>query len=293
MCLLSEPLVGISLFQMLNDKDNEDLAQQSILQRCRLALNIAKSIQYLHQCWPPISHSQVCSENILIGFAANGFRPKLCVGIHGFFTQQTLFENFHFWRWTPPELFNDKDAANFKTHLPGDIYGFGLLLFEIVFLTQAFASDLSYFQRNSYHVEVDSQSLQLAISQGLRPTFPHSNHPEINRLIDSCWNSKPTARPTINHVVEILAQLTNEELVLPKPLVPHNERVSQTIRLDLPNPSKLGFILGKSPLSNSKGVVCICFVSDNQIWIGYRYGTIEVLEFKVSTFFFQEIKVQN
>jgi len=79
-----------------------------------------------------------------------------------------------------------------------DVFSFGIVVCEMV--------------TGKYPYEDDRSSIntfEQAIIQGLRPQIPADCPECLRALINECWADDPAARPSVDHIVEILVDLKN------------------------------------------------------------------------------------
>jgi serine/threonine protein kinase len=83
-----------------------------------------------------------------------------------------------------------------KHHVPTkkvDIFGLGLVLYEVLVGESVFPKDSSIAQMAKMQVE------------GWRPEIPKSIHPAVRKVIEKCWSKNPDVRPTIDEIYERLS----------------------------------------------------------------------------------------
>lgn len=91
--------------------------------------------------------------------------------------------------YTPPETFSDNNYYG----KAGDVYAFGVILYEILFPGEPPFKGCSFC------------SIITKVSRGERPTFPDSNNSEAYKdLITRCWAQEEYNRPTFEQIVEEL-----------------------------------------------------------------------------------------
>jgi serine/threonine protein kinase len=76
-----------------------------------------------------------------------------------------------------------------------DVFSVGLILYEMLTGHEAFSSELS------------AADLRRKIQERERPPIPGSMKREVGQLIERCWDSDPTKRPSIGEVWHILKQM--------------------------------------------------------------------------------------
>ena len=88
--------------------------------------------------------------------------------------------------YVAPELF--KDGAYSKA---SDVYSFGILMWEIS------------SEKKPFHEFIHDQLLALRIFNGLRPTITEDTPQFYRDLMQKCWHSDPTQRPTAKEISEL------------------------------------------------------------------------------------------
>eukprot|EP01132_Coremiostelium_polycephalum_P005540 gene5540-6899_t len=77
-----------------------------------------------------------------------------------------------------------------------DVYSFGIVLWEL------FTQDLPFKDLTDY------QRVNFVLSGG-RPTIPDTIPPRVSQLIQDCWNSEPTKRPTFPEILNTLYSISS------------------------------------------------------------------------------------
>ncbi|KAI3512376.1 hypothetical protein L1887_19691 [Cichorium endivia] len=181
-----------------------------------MAMDIARGMNYLHHCNPPIIHRDLKSSNLLVDknwtvkteeailvgpvgfsgsthfprlvvsssfFVANG--PRKCEFIHGIKPQ-----------WMAPEILRNEQADE-----KSDVYSYGVVLWEIT--TQKIPwDDLNPMQVIG---AVGFMNRQLEIPKDVDPLWAS--------LIESCCCSKPQSRPTFQEIIHKLKDLQKKFVV--------------------------------------------------------------------------------
>src|SRR5205085_1535153 len=102
-----------------------------------------------------------------------------------------------------PELFNGGSYSQ-----ASDVYAFGVIMWEISASTNPFLE--------SAH----DKHLALQILKGLRPEITKDTPPFYQDLMQKCWHSDPTQRPTAKEIYDLtskwrysLAQEINDQII--------------------------------------------------------------------------------
>uniref|UniRef100_A0ACD5XEC2 Uncharacterized protein n=1 Tax=Avena sativa TaxID=4498 RepID=A0ACD5XEC2_AVESA len=159
-------------------------------QRLKMALDVAKGMNYLHTSIPTIIHRDLKSSNVLVDKnwtlkVSNFGMSKL--KHHSFLSSKSAAGTSE---WMAPELLRN-EAANEKC----DIYSFGVILWELATLRVPW-SGLSPMQVVG---AVGFQSRRLAI--------PPKVEPVVASILWSCWQTDPSLRPSFSQIVSSLKQL--------------------------------------------------------------------------------------
>ncbi|CAB4413986.1 unnamed protein product [Rhizophagus irregularis] len=105
--------------------------------------------------------------------------------------------------YTDPKSFNRSTTTLYVLNNKSDVYGIGVLLWEI-------SSGQPPFHSIPYDV-----GLALSILQGLRETPIPNTSIDYIKMYTDCWNIEPDNRPTINQVVdELKAIMTKENIII-------------------------------------------------------------------------------
>eukprot|EP00249_Psilotum_nudum_P023813 c28991_g1_i1 orf=309-3122(-) len=192
--IVTEYLPRGSLFRLLHRAGARDMLDEK--RQIRIALDVAKGMNYLHQRSPPIVHRDLKSPNLLVDstwvvkvcdfglsrFKANKFLSQSAAGTH---------------EWMAPEVLRD-EPSNEKC----DVYSFGVILWELVTLQRPW-SGLS-------HAEV----VGAVGFQNRRLQIPKDVNPKIAAIIELCWASDPRQRPSFASIMESLKSLQKSTMNL-------------------------------------------------------------------------------
>ncbi|KAF2069141.1 hypothetical protein CYY_009538 [Polysphondylium violaceum] len=174
----------------------------------KLALDIAKGMDFLHSVTPPLLHRDLKSPNILLTMKDGNYHAK--VGDFGLSSRMFIQALRHKLRnfpvgnitWVAPEILREEEYT-----VKSDVYAFGLILHEL--LTRKHP----YKEFNYSMVSL----LEEAIKNGLRPTIPNNyiqssvvGH-EYCSLIRDCWDGDVDRRPTFTKIVKRLRQIISRD----------------------------------------------------------------------------------
>ena len=103
--------------------------------------------------------------------------------------------------YVAPEILAGKASG-----LPGDVYAFGILLFESLALQSRY-EDL----RNGVRAISWDEIERRVVTDGLRPSMPeYITAKSVRKVITMCWDQSPDARPDMHSVVGYLIDLQKD-----------------------------------------------------------------------------------
>lgn len=129
--MIMELCPGMDLCNFLTNNPKIPTDPQFALLRLRIAIDIAKGMQHLHNLTPPVIHRDLRSPNVFVVSADDNAETIAKIGDFGLaeFTAHGLNEALPTWQWLPPETFNA--IGNFKYNERCDRWSFGIVLWEI------------------------------------------------------------------------------------------------------------------------------------------------------------------
>lgn len=186
LAIVTEFLPRGSLFRTLH-RNNQSL---DIRRRLRMALDVARGMNYLHHRNPPIVHRDLKSSNLLVD---KNWTVK--VGDFGlsrlkhatFLTTKSGRGTAH---WMAPEVLRN-EPSNEKS----DIFSFGVILWELV--TESIPWN-------------NLDPLQVVAVVGFmdrRLEIPENLDPEFSSIICDCWQSEPQNRPSFKDLIMKMSDL--------------------------------------------------------------------------------------
>ncbi|KAF3451079.1 hypothetical protein FNV43_RR07168 [Rhamnella rubrinervis] len=168
----------------------------------RFALDIARGMNYLHECKPdPIIHCDLKPKNILLdsggqlkvaGFGVTRLskispdKAKLAQA-GGNIDPSNIY--------VAPEIYKDEIFDRSV-----DAYSFGLILHEMT-------EGLQSLQHKS-----PEEMVKIMCLEGKRPPFKSKSKsypPELKELIEECWDPEPVVRPTFSEVIVRLDRIVS------------------------------------------------------------------------------------
>ncbi|KAI3756037.1 hypothetical protein L1987_55849 [Smallanthus sonchifolius] len=184
--ILTEFLPRGSLFKLLH-RSNVQLDER---RRMRMALDVAKGMNYLHTSNPIIVHRDLKTPNLLVD---KNWVVKVCdfgmsrMKHHTFLSSKSTAGTPE---WMAPEVLRN-EPSNEKC----DVYSFGVILWELATLR------IPWTEMNSMQVvgAVGFQFRHLDI--------PEHVDPAAARIISDCWHLEPQSRPSFKEIISRLRSL--------------------------------------------------------------------------------------
>eukprot|EP00249_Psilotum_nudum_P022894 c28683_g2_i2 orf=478-3453(+) len=184
--IVTEYLPRGSLFRLLhrpNTQLNEEL-------RLKMALDVAKGMNYLHTSTPIIVHRDLKSPNLLVD---KNWVVKVCdFGLsrmkhHTFLSSKSTAGTPE---WMAPEVLRN-EPSNEKC----DVYSFGVILWELATSQQPWSG-------------INPMQVVGAVGfQNRRLEIPRDVDPLVARIIRECWQSDPSLRPSFSQLMVALKPL--------------------------------------------------------------------------------------
>ncbi|ESQ49377.1 hypothetical protein EUTSA_v10020142mg [Eutrema salsugineum] len=186
LCIVSEFLPRGSLFRLLQKRTSK----LDWRRRIHMALDIARGMNYLHCCNPPIIHRDLKSSNLLVD-------RNWTVKVADFGLSRIKHETYLTSKsgkgtpqWMAPEVLRNESADE-----KSDIYSFGVVLWELA------TEKIPWETLNSMQVigAVGFMNRRLEIPKDIDPCWIS--------LMESCWHSDTKLRPTFQEVMGKLRDL--------------------------------------------------------------------------------------
>ncbi|XP_047949763.1 serine/threonine-protein kinase EDR1-like [Salvia hispanica] len=177
MSILTEFLPRGSLYKLLHRPS----VQIDEKRRIKMALDVAKGMNYLHTSHPIIVHRDLKTPNLLVD---TNWAVKVCdFGMsrlqHNTFLSSKSAAGTA--EWMAPEVLRN-EPSNEKS----DVYSFGVILWELATLRVPWT-------------EMNSMQVVGAVGfQGRHLDIPPTVDPLVFEIISDCWNRNPQARPSYN-----------------------------------------------------------------------------------------------
>ncbi|XVE95172.1 hypothetical protein REPUB_Repub02eG0073200 [Reevesia pubescens] len=208
--IVTEYLPRGSLYRLIHRPAAGETIDQR--RRLRMALDVAKGINYLHCLNPPIVHWDLKSPNMLVDKNLN---VKVCDFGLSRFKADTFISSKSVAgtpEWMAPEFLRG-EPSNEKS----DVYSFGVIMWELVTMQQPW-NGLS-----------PAEVVGAVAFQNRRLAIPPNTSPKLASLMESCWDDDPAQRPSFANVVEALKKL----LKSPLQMGTHTTTISVSFKTEL------------------------------------------------------------
>ncbi|OVA12898.1 Phox/Bem1p [Macleaya cordata] len=186
---VTEYMVNGSLRQAFQRNDKTLDKRKRLL----IAMDVAFGMEYLHG--RNIVHFDLKSDNLLVNLR-DPHRPICKVGDLGLSKVkcQTLISGGvrGTLPWMAPELLNG--SSNLVSEKV-DVFSFGMVMWELLTREEPYA-DLHY-----------GAIIGGIVSNTLRPAVPESCDPEWRSLMERCWSSEPSERPSFTEIANQLRSM--------------------------------------------------------------------------------------
>ncbi|XP_047941666.1 probable serine/threonine-protein kinase SIS8 [Salvia hispanica] len=180
MSILTEFLPRGSLYKLLH-RPNIQIDEK---RRLKMALDVAKGMNYLHTSHPIIVHRDLKTPNLLVD---KNWAVKVCdfgmsrLQHHTFLSSKSAAGTAE---WMAPEVLRN-EPSNEKS----DVYSFGVILWELATLRVPWT-------------EMNSMQVVGAVGfQGRHLDIPPTVDPLVAEIISDCWNRNPQARPSFAQII--------------------------------------------------------------------------------------------
>ncbi|KAK6263048.1 hypothetical protein QUC31_008864 [Theobroma cacao] len=180
LAIVTEYLPRGSLFKILH-KNNQAL---DLRRRMKMALDVARGMNYLHHRNPPIVHRDLKSSNLLVDRNWNVKVADFGLSRWKNATFLTTKSGRGTPQWMAPEVLRN-EPSNEKS----DVFSFGVLLWELVTVS------IPWNNLNSLQVVgvVGFMDRRLELPEGLDP--------QVASIIRDCWRSDPENRPSFEDII--------------------------------------------------------------------------------------------
>jgi serine/threonine protein kinase len=192
LCMVVEYLPGGDLQRYLK-KNESNLSWNG--SKTRLALGVAKALQYLHTRSPAIVHRDLKSKNVLLSEQGDAklidFGVSRDLEVSGMMTAGVGTPY-----WTAPEIINGTKYSE-----KCDVYSFGVLLSEIDTCRMPYHDAVHPTTGNKLQA---FQIMNLVSEGGIKPSVTPECPLYVKQVIDACLQFDPERRPNADKVVAIL-----------------------------------------------------------------------------------------
>ncbi|KAJ0751492.1 putative dual-specificity kinase TKL-Pl-4 family [Helianthus annuus] len=148
----------------------------TLSQLVKFAIDVCRGMEYLHK--NNIIHRDLKTANLLLNSANNQA---------GVMTAETGT-----YRWMAPEIINHQPYDQ-----KADVFSFAIVLWELV------TAKIPYDNMTPLQAA-------LGVRQGRRPDLPTNTHPKVLELMQRCWETDPSIRPSFSEVKVELERLLQE-----------------------------------------------------------------------------------
>ncbi|CAA7017081.1 unnamed protein product [Microthlaspi erraticum] len=186
LCIVSEFLPRGSLFRLLR----RSTSKLDWRRRIHMALDIARGMNYLHRCSPPIVHRDLKSSNLLVDKNWTVKVADFGLSRIKHATYLTSKSGKGTPQWMAPEVLRNESADE-----KSDIYSFGVVLWELA------------TEKIPWETLNPMQVVGAVAFMNKRLEIPEDIDPRWISLIESCWHSDTKLRPTFQELMEKLSDL--------------------------------------------------------------------------------------
>ncbi|KAJ1691154.1 hypothetical protein LUZ63_015309 [Rhynchospora breviuscula] len=184
--ILTEFLPRGSLYRLLH-RPSASLDEKT---RIKMALDVARGMNYLHASHPPVVHRDLKSPNLLVD--KNWVVKVSDFGLsrlkhHTFLSSKSTAGTPE---WMAPEVLRN-EPSNEKC----DVYSFGVILWELATMQKPWSG-------------LNPMQVVGAVGfQDKRLEIPTEVHPLVAKIISSCWDNDPCNRPSFAQLIAPLKKL--------------------------------------------------------------------------------------
>ncbi|CAO2047524.1 unnamed protein product [Urochloa humidicola] len=184
--IVTEFLPRGSLFRLIHRPNN----QLDERKRLRMALDVARGMNYLHNCSPVIVHRDLKSPNLLVD---KNWVVKVCdFGLSRMKNKTFLSSRSTAGtaEWMAPEVLRNEPSDE-----KCDVFSYGVILWELCTLLQPWEG-------------MNAMQVVGAVGfQNRRLDIPDNIDPAIAEIIGKCWQTDPKLRPSFADIMAILKPL--------------------------------------------------------------------------------------
>ncbi|XP_066329868.1 probable serine/threonine-protein kinase SIS8 [Miscanthus floridulus] len=184
--ILTEYLPRGSLYRLLH-RPNSRIDE---VRRLKMALDVAKGMNYLHSSHPTIVHRDLKSPNLLVD-------KNWVVKVSDFGMSRLKHHTFLSSKSTAgtPEWMAPEVLRNEPSNEKCDVYSFGVILWELATMRVPWGG-------------LNPMQVVGAVGfQHRRLDIPKDVDPQVASIISSCWDNDPSKRPAFSQLLSPLKQL--------------------------------------------------------------------------------------
>ncbi|MCD9561336.1 copper transport protein ctr1 [Datura stramonium] len=186
--IVTEYLSRGNLYRLLHKPGAREVLDER--RRLCMAYDVAKGMNYLHKCKPPVIHRDLKSPNLLVD---KTYTVKVCdfglsrLKANTFLSSKSAAGTPE---WMAPEVLRD-ELSNEKS----DIYSFGVILWELATLQQPWSN-------------LNPPQVVAAVGfKGMRLEIPRDLNHQVTTIIEACWVNEPGKRPSFSTIMDMLRPL--------------------------------------------------------------------------------------
>ncbi|XBH98706.1 probable serine/threonine-protein kinase SIS8 isoform X1 [Triticum dicoccoides] len=184
--ILTEFLPRGSLFRLIRRPNN----QLDERKRIRMALDVARGMNYLHNCTPVVVHRDLKSPNLLVD---KNWVVKVCdfglsrIKHNTFLSSRSTAGTAE---WMAPEVLRNEPSDE-----KCDVFSYGVILWELCTLLQPWEG-------------MNPMQVVGAVGfQERRLDIPAEVDPAIAEIIERCWQTDPKTRPSFSEIMAALKRV--------------------------------------------------------------------------------------
>ncbi|KAK1406838.1 hypothetical protein QVD17_38446 [Tagetes erecta] len=185
LCIITEYMSGGSLYEYLHKNHNTVTLPQLV----QFAIDVSRGMEYLHK--NSIIHRDLKAANLLMD--SHNVVKVADFGVARFLNQEGIMTaETGTYRWMAPEVINHQPYDQ-----KADVFSFAIVLWELV------TAKIPYDNMTPLQAA-------LGVRQGRRPDLPTNTHPKLLELMQKCWQTDPSVRPSFSEIKVELEKLFQE-----------------------------------------------------------------------------------
>ncbi|KAK9080772.1 hypothetical protein SSX86_000530 [Deinandra increscens subsp. villosa] len=185
LCIVTEYMSGGSLYEYLH-KNHHTL---TLPQLVKFAIDVSRGMEYLHK--NNIIHRDLKTANLLMD--GHNVVKVADFGVARFLNQEgVMTAETGTYRWMAPEVINHQPYDH-----RADVFSFAIVLWELV------TAKIPYENMTPLQAA-------LGVRQGRRPDLPTNTHPKVLELMQRCWGTDASIRPSFSEIKVELERLLQE-----------------------------------------------------------------------------------